>query len=146
MKLMTTIFICLILVSSSLYGQYGPGEGIIIAGVVILGGEIALITAGISNLSNNTSYLNGKDSEKPSVTGGIALGTVNVLIGGLILSSDSFDNSNWIKAISISQMAIGLAGIATSIAVENKSVTYGPAVLYDSGQKAVAGLNLNLRF
>jgi hypothetical protein len=146
MKLITTIFISLVLISTGWSNGYGLSGEAVGGAILIIAGEVALVVGGISNLSGNINYLNGNDLEKPSVAGGIILGTINAGLGALILSSEPAEESKWVTTIAISQLVIGVTGIATSIAVENKSLNINPAVLYDSVKKPVTGINLNLRF
>jgi hypothetical protein len=99
-----------------------------------------------SSVIGNSQYLNSVYHEKPSLTGDFVLAGLNLGMGTLIFgSSVDGDNSTWM-AIGLGQMALGVAGVVTSVAVNKKYVKYGPTVLFDSGKKPIAGLSLNLSF
>jgi hypothetical protein len=143
MKLVTTILICLILVSSGI-SEMEITTGMAVAIIAILAGEVAILYGGISSVISNTLYLNSDYREKPSVTAGFIWAGLNLGMGVLIWSSAE-DNNAGRMAFGIGQTALGVAGGVTTIFVERKPLTYGPTVLFDSEKKPIVGLSVHLR-
>jgi hypothetical protein len=144
MKLVTTTLICLILVSSGMSSDVEISTGQAVAIIAILAGEVAIVVGGISSVISNTLYLNSDYREKPSVTAGFIWAGLNLGVGILIWSSIGDDAAGYM-ALGIGQTALGVAGGATTMAVANKPLTYGPTVLFDSEKKPIVGFSVHLR-